>query len=68
MSRFRAAFPTRHVILPIINVSSLEQAQENVRIARAAGADGSFLISLGPVSDETLLEIHRTLLVREPGY
>jgi len=68
MSRFHDTFLTRHVILPIINVSSLEHAQENVRIARAAGADGCFLISLGPASDETLLEIHRTLLQREPGF
>lgn len=68
MSRFRATFAHRHVVLPIINVNTLDQALTNVRIAREAAADGCFLISLGLASDEELLDIHQAILDAEPGF
>lgn len=68
MSRFRATFAHRHVVLPIINVNSLEQASTNVQIAREGGADGCFLISLGLASDEELLEIHAAVRAQEPDF
>ncbi|MFO0926446.1 MAG: hypothetical protein U0736_05325 [Gemmataceae bacterium] len=68
MSRFRATFAHRHVVLPIINVNSLDQALTNVRIAREAGADGCFLISLGLASDDELLDIHAAVRAREPAF
>lgn len=58
MSRFRAVFASRHVILPIVHVSGREQALRNVGVARAGGADGVFLISHGAVSDTNLLGIY----------
>jgi predicted TIM-barrel enzyme len=66
MSRFRAAFASRHVILPILHVVSHEQALRNARLAREQGADGVFLISHGRVGDEQLLDIHRTVVAELP--
>jgi hypothetical protein len=68
MTRFRDVFPARHTILPIIHVSSREQALRNVRIARDCGADGCFLISLGECSDEEVLEIHHQVSQAEPCF
>src|SRR5438094_7082892 len=58
MSRFRAVFANRHVVLPVIHVTDPEQAARNPRLARDNGADGAFLISHGRVSDDELLTIH----------
>src|SRR5436190_24119455 len=58
MSRFRAVFANRHVVLPVIHVVGREQAVRNTRLARDHGADGAFLISHGRVSDDELLTIH----------
>lgn len=38
-------FNRARVVLPVIHVVDLEQAERNVNIARSAGADGVFLIS-----------------------
>lgn len=57
MSRFQQVFANRHVVLPVVHVESLDQAQQNTQIAREAGADGVFLINHG-MSDPCLLEIH----------
>lgn len=55
--RFRQVFTNRHVVLPVIHISSAEQARRNAAIAREAGADGVFLINHSIGSDD-LLRIH----------
>ena len=43
--RFRAVFPKGHVVLPVVHVSSRDQAHRNTETAYRAGADGVFLIN-----------------------
>jgi predicted TIM-barrel enzyme len=66
MSRFRAVFASRHVILPIIHVVGVDQALRNAQIAQEQGADGVFLISHGRVSDDELLDIHQAVVSAVP--
>jgi hypothetical protein len=68
MSRFRAVFASRHVVLPIIHVVAEEQALRNVQVAREASTDGCFLISHGRVSDDHLLAIHQMVVESVPGW
>jgi predicted TIM-barrel enzyme len=68
MSRFRATFAHRHVILPILHTTGPEQVLRNARVARDEGADGVFLISHGRVTDDELLRIHQALVVELPGF
>ena len=68
MSRFRAVFASRHVVLPVIHVVGVEQALGNARLAREEGADGVFLISHGRVSDDQLLEIYQEVVAGLPGW
>jgi len=67
MSRFRAVFANRHVVLPVIHVSSTEQALRNAQLAQQEGADGVFLISHGRVSDDQLVDIHQAVVAALPG-
>ncbi len=65
--KFRRVFPQRHVVLPVIHVESEEQALRNARTARAAEADGIFLINhMGLCED--LLAIHRRLHEEFPDW
>lgn len=57
MSRFRRAFASRHVVLPVVHVETLDQALRNTGTARDAGADGVFLIDHSGANRE-LLAIH----------
>ncbi len=57
MSRFTDTFSREHVVLPVIHVESLGQAERNAAIAYEAGCDGIFLINHG-LSVFKLLEIH----------
>ncbi len=66
-SRYRQAFPHRHVVLPVVHVDSLEQAQRNARIARDAAANGVFLINHG-MADEALLDIHAAVADAQSGW
>lgn len=68
MSRFRAVFSNRHVVLPVIHVADQEQALRNTRVARDGGADGAFLISHGRVSDDELLRIHQAVVAAMGGW
>jgi hypothetical protein len=68
MNRFRAVFANRHAVLPVIHVSTAEQAARNARLARDCGADGTFLISHGRVSDEELLVIHQAVAAEQSGW
>src|SRR5262249_51136918 len=68
MSRFRAVFSNRHVVLPVIHVVGHEQALRNANVARDGGADGAFLISHGRVSDDELLEIHQAVAAAMGGW
>jgi hypothetical protein len=65
--RFRRMFAQRHVVLPVVHVTSEAQAVRNSDLARDAGADGVFLINHGP-SAETLLAIHRAVARSHPGW
>ena len=56
VSRFRKIFTNKHVVLPVIHVTSDEQARRNAEIAKHAGADGVFLINHA-VSSRDLLTI-----------
>lgn len=58
MNRFRETFSNRVAVLPVIHVTSTEQALRNVRVAVDAGADGVWLISHGRVSHGGLMLIH----------
>jgi predicted TIM-barrel enzyme len=68
MSRFRAVFSNRHVVLPVIHVVAQEQALRNAQVARDGGADGAFLISHGRVGDDELLEIHHSVVTAMGGW
>ena len=68
MSRFRAVFANRHVVLTVIHVVGQEQAIRNAQLARDGGADGAFLLSHGGVSDEQLLEIHQAVAAEMRGW
>jgi hypothetical protein len=68
MSRFRATFSSRHVILPILHATGKDQVLGNARLARDEGADGVFLISHGRVTDDELLRIHQDLVADLPGF
>jgi len=67
LSMFRQVFSSRHVVLPVIHVESLEQAQRNVQVSRDAGADGVFLINHG-MPDRSLLAIHETVADAHPEW
>ena len=68
MSRFREVFSATHVVLPIVHVSTHDQAARNVRIARDAGTDGAFLISHGSVSDSELFDIYLRIADENKGF
>jgi len=57
---YRAVFPKRHTLLPVIHAETEEQALRNADIAREAGCDGIFLINHA-VSAARLLEIYRAV-------
>lgn len=67
MDRFRRVFSQRHVLLPVVHVTELEQALRNAQIARDAGADGVFLINHGMTDDE-LLWIHAQVVTVFPEW
>lgn len=60
-------FANRHVILPVIHVTAQEQAERNMDIAFAAGADGVFLINHS-LADQDLLNIHTAVTAAYPDY
>jgi predicted TIM-barrel enzyme len=63
----RQVFQNRHVVLPVIHVTSTAQALENASIARDAGADGVFLINHA-MSSEELLSAHVAVRARFPNW
>jgi len=66
MSRFHTIFSNRHVVLPVVHVTNLEQALRNVNIAQGEGADGVFLINHS-MGHGRLLEIYGQVIMRWPG-
>lgn len=60
-------FPSRHSVLPVVHVESLEQAQLNTRVARDSGADGVFLINHA-MADPALLEIANAIADVHPDW
>jgi len=67
MDLFQQAFSSRHVVLPVVHVASLEQALRNTQIARDARADGVFLINHS-MSDEALLDVHDAVADAHPDW
>ncbi len=47
MSRYKAVFPQKHVLLVVVHVSSMIDSSKNILIAKDSGADGVFLINHG---------------------
>jgi len=69
LDRFLVRFGRRHAVLPVVHVTGTEQALCNVEVARAAGADGAFLISHGrELGHQRLFELHGQLTRRVPGF
>lgn len=67
MNRLRQTFANRHVILPVIHVTTQGQALRNASIARGAGADGVFLIN-HVINSGALLTIHQAVKEAHPGW
>lgn len=67
ISRYLQMFPNRHVVLPVVHVESLDQAQRNAQIAREAGANGVFLIN-HEMPDEELLDIHTAVADKQADW
>lgn len=65
--RFRRAFAHRHVVLPVIHVETDGQARRNAEIAKAAGADGVFLINHS-IGSDLLLNIHAKVVDQFPQW
>jgi len=67
MNKFVHIFPRKHVILPVIHVSTLSQALRNTAIARDNGADGVFLINHS-IHVPELLNIHAAVVDAHPDW
>jgi predicted TIM-barrel enzyme len=65
-SGFRDRFSNGHVILPVVHVETLAQAEDNTNLALDEGADGVFLIN-HHIRSDTLLEIHSAVAARFPN-
>ena len=65
--RFRQVFTNKHVVLPVLHVTSLAQARRNAQIAKDAGADGVFLINHA-IGSDALLSIHAGVAELLPGW
>lgn len=59
MPNFKEVFSNKHVILPVIHVETKEQTLKNAEIAKEAGVDGVFLISMKGMSHQDLLKMHK---------
>lgn len=59
MSSFKEVFPNKHVVLPVIHVENEKQTLKNAEIAKEAGADGVFLISMRGMNHQDLLKMHQ---------
>jgi uncharacterized protein len=67
MCTFRKIFPKKHVFLAVIHVESIEQAERNIKIAAAGGADGVFLINHS-IHHMALLVCHEVLRRAVPNF
>lgn len=61
MPNFKEIFPNKHVVLPVIHVENEKQTLNNAQIAKEAGADGVFLISMRGLNHRDLLKMHETI-------
>ena len=73
MRRYREVFPKKHTLLIAVHTESLPQAQENVGIARRAGADGVFLVNndlpdRDRLSGKELLDVYRGVRAVYPDW
>ena len=59
MPSLKEIFNNRHVILPVIHVETELQALHSAEIAKEAGCDGVFLISMRGMNHLDLLKIHK---------
>jgi len=67
MNRYRARFPRKHTVLPVIHATSLDQVMHNIATAVVADADGVFLVNHGMTAVD-LLNIHAEAKVMAPDY
>jgi hypothetical protein len=67
MEKFRKVFGNKKVVLPVIHVQDLKQANLNVAIAREVGADGVFLIN-HEISCKVLLDIYQMVAGSYPDF
>lgn len=68
MTSFYEVFANKQVILPVIHVEDTRQALKNAGIAKKAGADGAFLISMRGMWSDDLLEIQRVVKKEFPAW
>jgi hypothetical protein len=66
-SSFRQIFRNRHIVLPVIHVTTQNQALRNATIAVESGADGVFLINHSIGADQ-FLAIHAEVYREYPGW
>lgn len=68
MTNFFKVFSSKQVVLPVIHVEDLRQALKNADLAKRAGADGVFLISMRGMWSDDLLEIQRKVTKEFPAW
>lgn len=68
MTSFYEVFPSKQVVLPVIHVENGRQALINAGVAKKAGADGVFLISMRGMWSDDLLEIQRVVKNEFPAW
>lgn len=68
MASFHEVFANKQVVLPVIHVENTQQALKNAAIAKNAGADGVFLISMRGMWSYDLLQIQRVVKKEFPTW
>lgn len=68
MASFREVFTNEHVVLPVVHVETLEQTLKNAQVARDAGCDGVFLISMRGMGHYELWRIHSFIAKQIPNW
>lgn len=68
MANFHEVFTGSHAVLPVVHITDKEQAIKNAGIAKEAGSDGIFLISMQGRSHDYLRFIHGIVQEKFPGF
>ncbi len=67
MCTFKQVFPNQHTLLVVIHAVYLDQVWRNVQIAKAAGANGVFLIN-HRITHQYLLDYYQAIKEKVPDY